>query len=48
VVSAGGRVLGVTAWGDTFREARDRGYAAVDKISFDGMYCRRDIGWRAL
>ena len=48
VVSAGGRVLGVTAWGDTFREARDRGYAAVDKIHFEGMYCRRDIGWRAL
>ncbi|MHB8996943.1 MAG: phosphoribosylamine--glycine ligase [Armatimonadota bacterium] len=48
VVTAGGRVLGVTAWGDTFREARDRGYAAVEKISFEGMYYRRDIGWRAL
>jgi phosphoribosylamine--glycine ligase len=48
VVTAGGRVLGVTAWGDTFREARDRGYAAVEKIHFEGMYYRRDIGWRAL
>ncbi len=48
VVSAGGRVLGVTALGDDLRQAKDRAYAAIDKIHFDGMYCRRDIGWRAL
>ena len=48
VVSAGGRVLGVMALGDTFREARDRGYEAVAKIHFEDMYYRRDIGWRAL
>lgn len=48
VVSAGGRVLGVTALGDDLREAKDRAYAAIGKIHFDGMYCRRDIGWRAL
>lgn len=48
VVTAGGRVLGVMAMGDTFREARDRGYEAVAKIDFEGMYYRRDIGWRAL
>jgi phosphoribosylamine--glycine ligase len=48
VVSAGGRVLGVTALGDDLRQARDRAYAAIDKIHFEGMTCRRDIGWRAL
>lgn len=48
VVSAGGRVLGVTALGDDLRQAKDRAYAAIEKIHFDGMYCRRDIGWRAL
>lgn len=48
VITAGGRVLGVMALGDTLREARDRGYEAVGKLHFDGMYYRRDIGWRAL
>ncbi len=45
--TAGGRVLGVTALGDDYDEAFDRAYAAIDKIQFDGMYFRRDIGWRA-
>ena len=48
LVSAGGRVLGVTALGDSYREALDRCYAAVAKIHFDGMVYRRDIGHRAL
>jgi len=48
LVSAGGRVLGVTALGSDYKEALDRCYAAVDKIHFDEMYCRRDIGRRAL
>ncbi|MCE5239176.1 phosphoribosylamine--glycine ligase [bacterium] len=48
VVTAGGRVLGVTALGDDLRQAKDRAYAAIEKIHFEGMYCRRDIGWRAL
>jgi phosphoribosylamine--glycine ligase len=48
IVTAGGRVLGVSALGDTLREARDRAYEAVAHISFDDMYYRRDIGWRAL
>lgn len=48
IVTAGGRVLGVTALGADLREALDRCYAAIDKIHFDGMYYRRDIGWRAL
>ena len=45
--TAGGRVLGVTALGDDYDEAFDRTYAAIDRIHFDGMYFRRDIGWRA-
>jgi phosphoribosylamine--glycine ligase len=48
IVTAGGRVLGVTATGPTIAEAIARGYRAVDRISFEGMHCRRDIGHRAL
>lgn len=43
----GGRVLGVTALGDDYDDAFDRAYAAVDKIHFEDMYFRSDIGWRA-
>ncbi len=48
VVTAGGRVLCVTALGDTIHEAQQRAYAAVDKVGFEGGFCRRDIGWRAI
>lgn len=48
VVTAGGRVLGVTASGSTLSEARTRAYAAASGISFPGMQFRRDIGHRAL
>jgi phosphoribosylamine--glycine ligase len=48
VVTAGGRVLGVTALGDTLADARDRAYLAVSKIRFDGAQFRRDIGVKAL
>jgi phosphoribosylamine---glycine ligase len=47
VVTSGGRVLGVTALGDTISQAIDRAYKAVGKITFDGAYYRRDIGHRA-
>jgi phosphoribosylamine--glycine ligase len=47
VVTAGGRVLGVTGWGDDLRTALDAAYAAVKVIEFDGMHYRRDIGWKA-
>ena len=47
VVTAGGRVLSVTGIGSTLREAVDRAYAGVAKISFDGMFYRRDIAHRA-
>jgi phosphoribosylamine--glycine ligase len=43
VVTNGGRILSVTATGHTVNEARDRAYAAVDLISFDGVQYRRDI-----
>jgi phosphoribosylamine--glycine ligase len=42
-VTAGGRILGVTALGRDIEAARTRAYAAVDKIRFAGMRCRRDI-----
>jgi phosphoribosylamine--glycine ligase len=48
VVSAGGRVLGVTAKGATLDEALGRAYEAMGKIHFEGMYFRHDIGHRAL
>jgi phosphoribosylamine--glycine ligase len=48
VYTAGGRVLGVTATGQDFRQARERAYEACARISFEGLYYRRDIGWRAL
>ena len=48
LVSAGGRVLGVTARGDDLRQARERVYAMVDAIDMPGAALRRDIGWRAL
>jgi phosphoribosylamine--glycine ligase len=46
LVTAGGRVLGVTGLGDTFKDASDAAYAAVKKISFDGAHYRTDIGRR--
>jgi phosphoribosylamine--glycine ligase len=48
LVTAGGRVLGVTAAASTFQEALDRAYQAIAEIHFEGMYYRRDIGHRAL
>ncbi|MEM7529762.1 MAG: phosphoribosylamine--glycine ligase [Pseudomonadota bacterium] len=48
VVSAGGRVLGVTALGPSLAEARSRAYAGVAAIDWPGGFCRSDIGWRAL
>ena len=48
IVTAGGRVLGVTALGNTLAEARDRAYLAVSKIQFDGAQFRRDIAAKAL
>ncbi|MBJ21615.1 MAG: phosphoribosylamine--glycine ligase [bacterium] len=46
--TAGGRVLGITARGDSVREARDRAYRAVERVEFQGRHFRRDIADRAL
>ena len=48
VMTAGGRVLCVTALADSVKATQSRAYAAVDAIRFDGAQFRRDIGWRAL
>mmetsp|Transcript_28286 Transcript_28286/g.92330 ORF Transcript_28286/g.92330 Transcript_28286/m.92330 type:complete len:528 (+) Transcript_28286:8-1591(+) len=48
VLSDGGRVLGVTATGADVRAAQENAYAAVDALDWEGGFCRRDIGWRAL
>ena len=48
IVTSGGRVLGVTAVDSSIKAARDRAYAAVEKISFEKNFYRKDIAWRAL
>lgn len=48
LVSNGGRVLGVTALGDTVEDAQKLAYKAVDLIDWPKGFCRRDIGWRAI
>jgi phosphoribosylamine---glycine ligase len=48
LVANGGRVLNVTATGDSVRAARDAAYRAVDRIDFPTGFCRRDIGWREI
>ena len=48
LVTAGGRVLGVSCTADTLGEAIEKAYAAADQVKWDGMICRRDIGARAL
>jgi phosphoribosylamine--glycine ligase len=48
VVTDGGRVLGVTALGDTLAAAKRRAYQAVEKINFQGAFYRRDIADKAL
>ncbi|WP_295558709.1 phosphoribosylamine--glycine ligase [uncultured Hyphomicrobium sp.] len=48
IVADGGRVLNVTALGQTVAEAQARAYEAIAKIDWPGGFCRRDIGWRAV
>jgi phosphoribosylamine--glycine ligase len=48
LIAAGGRVLTVAGRGETLEEARERAYALADRIEAPGLWCRRDIGWRAL
>ncbi|MDD5281817.1 MAG: phosphoribosylamine--glycine ligase [Candidatus Omnitrophica bacterium] len=48
ILTSGGRVLGVTGLGTTIEDAIDKTYKAVNKINFEGMHFRRDIGAKAL
>jgi len=48
ILAVGGRVLNVTALGDSVTQAQEKAYAALDKIHWPGGFCRRDIGWRAV
>ena len=48
IVTAGGRVLGVTAVAENIKAARDKAYQGVEKISFEKAFYRKDIAWRAL
>ena len=48
LVANGGRVLNVTATGKTVSEAREKAYAAIDRIDWPEGFCRKDIGWRAV
>ena len=47
VVTSGGRVLGVTAWGTDLASARGNAYRALERIHFEGAHFRRDIGAKA-
>ena len=48
VVTNGGRVIAVTSYGDTFQEATKKSYQNIDKLHFDKMYFRKDIGFDLL
>lgn len=48
IFTSGGRVLGVTGLGRDIRSAKAVAYAAIDKIKFDGIYYRHDIGYKAI
>ena len=48
ITASGGRVLNITARGDTLSDARNRAYAMVELLDWPEGYCRGDIGWRAL
>jgi phosphoribosylamine--glycine ligase len=48
IVANGGRVLNVSALSKTVSEARERAYAAIDRIRWPDGFCRRDIGYQAI
>ena len=48
VLTSGGRVFCATALGDSLKEAQYKAYNLVDKVSFDGAFCRRDIGFKGI
>ena len=48
LVATGGRVLNVTATGESVSDAKRHAYALLDQVEWDNGFCRRDIGWRAV
>jgi len=48
ILTSGGRVVGVSATGDTLSEAIENAYSKVDKVSFSNAFYRKDIGQKAL
>ncbi|MBU2439843.1 phosphoribosylamine--glycine ligase [bacterium] len=48
IVTSGGRVLGITAWGDTISKAKGKAYKGVKEIYFEDMYYRKDIAAKAI
>jgi len=48
IVTAGGRVLGITALGKTIQDAKSRAYEIINSIYFEDVYYRNDIAWRAI
>jgi phosphoribosylamine--glycine ligase len=46
--TSGGRVLNICALGKDLKEAQHRAYSAISRVYFEGMYYRKDIGFRAL
>jgi phosphoribosylamine--glycine ligase len=48
LLANGGRVLNVTAFGKTAKDAQIKAYAVIDKIDWPDGFCRKDIGWRAI
>jgi len=48
IVTSGGRVLGITAWGDTISKAKGKAYEGVEEIYFEDMYYRKDIATKAI
>ncbi|MFC1623753.1 phosphoribosylamine--glycine ligase [Candidatus Omnitrophota bacterium] len=48
IFTSGGRVLGVTGFGQDIKSAKENAYKAIGKIKFEGIYCRSDIGDRAI
>jgi phosphoribosylamine--glycine ligase len=48
IIANGGRVLNITARGDSLADARNRAYAMIDLLRWPEGFCRSDIGWRAL
>ena len=45
IITSGGRVLAITSFGENFKQALKKSYQSIEKIQFDKMYCRKDLGF---